>query len=142
MTILESILSLTVSSAVSGVIWDVIKNEGSKVIENFKETFIKKQIFANSKQVDTFVEEICTATPNSKKNPYNDVRNIYEDIVDEPNEEFIMEFKEWIEKNKCTLENLLNEAPIAQNNSFIIRKQVNSGSGEIKNIVGTVIYNN
>lgn len=131
MTILESILSFTGMSIASGVSWDVLKMSGKNIISGFKKLFLKNDSFSEEKQCEEFLRLITINKPNSKKNPYNDIKSIYEDIVDKPKENFIDIFKQWITENKEDFSKMNN-----YNNQYAsikIEYQENKGSGTIIN---------
>ena len=44
-------------------------------------------------ECEEFLKELAEKTPNSRKNPYKDVKIIYEDYAQNPDEDFIAEFQ-------------------------------------------------
>lgn len=143
MTIMEAILSLagfTGTSIAGGITWDLLKLSGVKIIQSFKNKFGKgdKKYFRKDDDCESFLKDLLEKNPNSKKNPYKDVRNIYEDYTDTPDDSFIGEFKEWIEDNKDNFEQMKDI--ILQTASVRINTQINTGSGKIVN--AGIINNN
>lgn len=143
MTIMEAILSLagfTGTSIAGGITWDLLKLSGVKIIQSFKNKFGKgdKKYFRKDDDCENFLKDLVEKNPNSKKNPYKDVCNIYEDYTDTPDDSFIGEFKEWIEDNKENFEQMKNIT--LQTASVRINKQINTGSGKIVN--AGIINNN
>lgn len=137
MTILESILSFAGASISSGITWDILKGSGQKLIMVFKEKFIENGSFTNKDECEQFLKTIVDSSPNSKKNPYKDAQNIYEDIVNIPMDNFIDLFKIWINENLAGFEQIRNIN--IQHVSVKIEHQQNHGQG---NIINAGIINN
>ena len=126
MTILEAVLSLagfTGSSIAGGLTWDILKHSGAKIIRSFKSRFAsgEKKRFSGEEE-----------------NPYKDVKIIYEDYAQNPDEDFIAEFQQWIEASKISFEQMRdgNVQPV----SVRIGHQENTGSGTIVN-AGIINHN-
>lgn len=131
MTILQNVMNLLLESAYSGVIWDLTKGCGKNLIKAFSQKFIQNESFKNPDEVTDFWRFISQKEANSRKNPYADVKIIYEDIVDVPKENFIQEFEIWLKENIEELKKMQSEN--AQSASIYISTQTNSGSGKIVN---------
>lgn len=73
-----------------------------------------------------------------QENPYKDVKIIYEDYAQNPDEDFIAEFQQWIEASKISFEQMRdgNVQPV----SVRIGHQENTGSGTIVN-AGIINHN-
>lgn len=136
MTILEQSLVFIGSSIASGITWDVLKTSGSNIIKNFKEKFLKKNVFENEGQCDEFLERISSNPSNSIKKPFNDVQTIFEDITDNETVNFSEEFQLWLKENEEKLKDLVSNP--MQMASVHIGSQTNLGSG---NIINTGIWN-
>lgn len=131
MTILESVLSFAGASIASGLTWDVLKYSGQKLIQGFKKKFIENKCFQTESECDQFWEDISTKAPNSKKNPYRDVRNIYEDIAEDGRDDFMNLFEQWLGENTEEFKKI--ESTGSQHVSVQIGRQENYGAGTIVN---------
>lgn len=143
MTILEAVLSLagfTGSSIAGGLTWDILKHSGAKIIRSFKSRFAsgEKKRFSGEEECEEFLKELAEKTPNSRKNPYKDVKIIYEDYAQNPDEDFIAEFQQWIEASKISFEQMRDGN--VQLVSVRIGHQENTGSGTIVN-AGIINHN-
>ena len=138
MTILESILSSVGTSLCSQITWNLLECSGQKLISAFKEKFTKNESFVNEDDCEQFLKDIVEKKPNSKKDPYNDVQSIYNDIVDDPKSNFIELFKTWIDENSGEFEQIPNVN--VQNVSVRVGQQQNHGQGNIIN-AGVIINN-
>lgn len=129
--ILEAVLNFTGGTIVSGLTWDLMKGQGNNLVQLFKNIFTKKSFFETEEECERFFKEIIIKTPNSKKTPLRDVKNIYEDIVEIDNDDFIVFFEEWIKRN---LDDFIKIAKSDDNRVKVnINSQTNSGSGQIIN---------
>lgn len=131
MTILESVLSFAGASIASGLTWDLLKLSGQKLIQGFQKKFIENKCFQNESECDQFFEGISTKAPNSKKNPYRDVRSIYEDIAEDGRDDFIALFEQWLGENTEEFKKI--ESTGSQHVSVHIGRQENHGAGTIVN---------
>ncbi len=97
MTILFQILKPLGVTLATNFIWDKSIEGAKAILDKLKDKFVKEdKAFENEEQLAQFLEKIATKQPNSTKNPYIDVNAIYQDIVDEPNQKFVDDFKQWL----------------------------------------------
>lgn len=125
-------------SIYGGAPWDILKFAGGRIITSFKNKFINNGSFKSESECLEFLKRISSRKPNSEKNPYKDAQNIYEDIIEIPNLDFMHLFKQWINENIDDFKDL-NSLNL-QHVSIEIKHQENNGSGKIVN--AGIINNN
>lgn len=140
-TIFLSILSFTFNSALSGITWDILKQKGEKLIENFKIKTLSKEYFNNEDDCYKFLEILFKKQATSTKRPLNDLRIEYEELT---NKDYTKEFEdlfiEWIKENKNffneNTSNNINQVGVVNINA----EQTATDGGQIYNIANQ--YNN
>ncbi len=96
----KTILGALLKKFSPNFVWDFTKDSAKAIFDKLKDKFIKEsKAFLTEEQLTKFIEKLTTREPNSTKNPYIDVDAVYQDIVDEPDEKFVEEFKKWLSDN-------------------------------------------
>lgn len=67
LSILETLLNSVQASIIGGITWDIIKTAGKGLIDKFKDKFKKNGSFETDDQCESFLKDIATKTPNSRK---------------------------------------------------------------------------
>lgn len=132
-TILMEVLKFIGTSMAGGFTWDVLKENGSKILASFKERFIKAKHFQDESQAKQFLEDISSKESLNKRHPLEDVWAVYDNCTGrEADDLFQTEFKNWINNHRADFEHLGQEAGLQ--NGIAIQKQVNKGNAQVTNI--------
>ena len=136
MNVLEQVLTFIGSSVVSGVTWDVLKTAGTNIIRNFKQKFLRKDIFTSEEQAEKFLEKISSMPSNNIEESKENIKKVYQETTGNDKVNFFEEFFEWIKVNKEEFAKLSSNS--IQISSINVKSQTNTGSG---NIINTGIWN-
>ena len=132
-TILIEALKLIGVSAAGGITWDIIKESGHRILDNFKKHFVNARYFKDESQAEIFLKDISSKESLNKRHPLEDVWSVYDNCTStEASDLFKTEFIDWIKEHGEDIEHLGKYA--VQEKGFIIGKQVNKGIAQVTNI--------
>ena len=122
-----------------GFTWDVLKGSGRRILNGFKERFIKAKHFQDESQAEQFLKDISSKESINKRHPLEDVWAVYDNCTGrEADVVFQTEFKEWIDDHRADFERLGQKA--GSHNGISIQKQVNRDRAQVTNIVNQYNY--
>ena len=132
-TILMEVLKFIGVSVAGGLTWDVLKENGSRILASFKQRFINAEHFRDESQAEQFLKDISSKESLNKRHPLKDVWTVYDNCTGrEANVLFQREFEDWINNHRGDLERLGQES--VSQNGISIQKQVNKGHAKVTNI--------
>lgn len=132
-TILMEVLKFIGTSMAGGITWDILKENGSRILSSFKERFINAKHFQDESQAEQFLMDISSTGSLNKRRPLEDVWAVYDNCTGrEADDLFQTEFEDWIHNHKADFEHLGQEAGLQSGIS--IQKQVNKDNAHVTNI--------